>query len=779
MIQAEPPPTMKGAQYRFLWRIARGGMAELFVGEAASAGGVSRRVALKRILPKHAVDEEYLDMFMEEARLGLLLQHPNIVQTYDVVQSGDEFVIVMELLEGADLYQLKRKLRAAQKWLTLSQVLYIATSLLNALHYAHERSGTDGKPLGIVHRDVSPQNIFLTYDGSVKLLDFGIAKTMGAQEVRTESGILKGKVRYMSPEQCTGQAVDRRSDVYAVGVVLYQLLTGQVPHRGKTPIATMRAILEDAATPLHEMDTRLDAELSQLVLKAIAKLPEDRYTSAREMQLALQGYIDAHRLFVTAPAMAELVEGALGPRGTLEPIDHSEPGHTISSLPRERTPSNPQSNPSSLRPRVGGQILFESAAATVRRVGQTTVLELTGAIDERFDRSPFSGLLRGEVILDSSGVTRITSFGIRQLLTLFTEMHGYVNAVYHVRCSVQWMLQVAMIRNLLGGGKVLSFYAPYIDGADGRTFARLFQGAEAEDAVRRRRLPNVPSPSDPSRPAAFDDDPDVYLNFAPDLLAVPPRHLVPVLQFLDDQKKTPLDVELVVTDEGSELHIRTSLREERWRRAVRGLEGAVSIDLTAAPASSANEISRFLDALEAVSDDLSEVRFLGVPVLLVSQLSAYPLLQQISRVDSVQVACRCRGCGLDRRVCMPWTETNPGGVQRVGNCPQCGDVLSPVSELTNAASWGQTPVPAPLDRPRNQTPTSFETRTELPHNFEPEWDPSGAQHTLASRSSEPSLVHAHVEVPKAVGFVFAAAFGVVLLALAIAVYLFFFLGDSQ
>jgi len=199
----QPSPAPGRSQYRFLRRIATGGMAELYLGEVSGVGGVTKHVALKRMLPSHASDEEYLKMFLEEARLASTLQHPNIVQTYDVIQSGSELVMVMEFLEGADLQQFRRQAHAKGEVLTREQVLYVVRGVLSGLHYAHDRARPDGRNLqGIVHRDVSPQNVFLTYDGGVKLLDFGIAKST-QMSAATDSGVLKGKVLYMEQERPT------------------------------------------------------------------------------------------------------------------------------------------------------------------------------------------------------------------------------------------------------------------------------------------------------------------------------------------------------------------------------------------------------------------------------------------------------------------------------------------------------------------------------------------------------------------------------------------------
>jgi anti-anti-sigma regulatory factor len=775
MNRAEPSEPMIGAKYRSLSRIASGGMAELFLGEAVSAGGVSRKVALKRILPRHAEFEEYLQMFLEEARVASMLQHPNIVQTYDVVRDGDDYVIVMELLEGADLFQLRRRMHATRRAMTLSQVLYVTRSLLSGLHYAHERLNSDGTLLEIVHRDVSPQNIFLTFDGTVKLLDFGIAKAMAAPGGPTDSGVLKGKVRYMSPEQCTGQPLDRRADVYSVGVVLYQLLTGVAPHRGATPVQTMQRILEDEVVPLHEHDPRIDQVLNDIVLRALAKRRDDRFPTALDMQVELERYVEANGLFISAHSMTEFVEAVLGPRAEWVPGRHQERGGRGDG-PSARGPEGTQrASASGESARLSVQVLFECSTLQVKRIGGALVLALSGVIDEGFDRAAFVSLLRGEVIVDSSEVTRITSYGIRQLLQLFSEASGQITGLYHVGCSVPWMLQVAMIRNLLGGGRVLSFHAPYVDAGDGRSFAHLLRGEEAVDAVQHHRLPVVPSPSDPTLPATFDDEPAVYFAFEQDFLSEPPRHLVPVLRFHESQRRQPLDLELVVNASGSTLFVRAPLRDDRWRRAVLGLEGAVRIDLTDAPPPDEGDIADFLGTLDGMSDDLMELHLVGAPVRMVRALVGYPQLCSITQVESVAFGARCRACGAERRLCIPYTNAPSARAPAIDPCAKCGELLVPTDELIGSLPGvsGRTPSAVPRrEFYPTLTPVSVETRAR-------DGELAGAvgDTGVSSRSADTDPA-AHFAMPIEVGYLVATSFALATVALSVVAWMLMAYGAS-
>ena len=216
MLADRAPPARLG-RYEVLGSLARGGMAELFVARLAGIEGFSRRVVVKRVLPGLAGDREFVDMFLEEARLAATLEHRNIVQVHDIGHDEEGHFFAMELLQGSDVAHVLRALSPRRAELPLAIALEIARGACAGLHYAHERLGPGGAPLGLVHRDVSPQNLFVTFDGAVKLLDFGIAKAAHRiADSATRSGTLRGKLPYMSPEQCRGEVLDRRSDVFSL-----------------------------------------------------------------------------------------------------------------------------------------------------------------------------------------------------------------------------------------------------------------------------------------------------------------------------------------------------------------------------------------------------------------------------------------------------------------------------------------------------------------------------------------------------------------------------------
>jgi len=216
------------AEFEIIRRLGVGGMAEVFLAKKRGAEGTYKVLVVKRILPAHGSSRRFRAMFAEEAQLATRLNHPNIVQVYEFQDYGDEGQLLsMEYVEGPDLRRLSRAARAKEQRLPPYVAAYIIGEVAKGLHYAHERKDEGGTPLDIVHRDVSPQNILLSYEGGVKIADFGIAS---ANLFREEPGVLKGKTAFMSPEQARGERVDRRTDIYSLGVVFHELLSGRPLH---------------------------------------------------------------------------------------------------------------------------------------------------------------------------------------------------------------------------------------------------------------------------------------------------------------------------------------------------------------------------------------------------------------------------------------------------------------------------------------------------------------------------------------------------------------------
>jgi serine/threonine-protein kinase len=271
-------------RYRLLATLGRGGMADVYLGAAAGPAGFNKLVVIKR-LRSGTDDPALVEMFLDEARLAARLNHPNIVHTYEVEESPEGYLLVMEYLEGQSLRRMAKAMRAHEGRFDPVLAAHLIGDVLEGLHYVHEMRDYDGSPLGIVHRDVSPQNIFVTYDGTVKVLDFGIAKgALNATE--TQSGVLKGKVSYMAPEQVGGSAIDRRADIFSVGVVLWELLTGEKLFKGDM-MEALRSVMSSPIPVPSSLARDVPYELDDIVLKALARDPDDRFETALAMNKAL------------------------------------------------------------------------------------------------------------------------------------------------------------------------------------------------------------------------------------------------------------------------------------------------------------------------------------------------------------------------------------------------------------------------------------------------------------------------------------------------------------
>ena len=269
-------------------RIASGGMAQVHLGRLVGAVGFSRTVAIKRLLPHCATDAEIVPMFVDEARLAARIRHPNVVGTLDVVQEGDELLLVMEYVHGESLARLVSRARTRGIPVPPSIAVAIGISMLEGLHAAHEARSERGEPLGIVHRDVSPQNVIIGADGVARVVDFGIAKARGRIQT-TRDGQLKGKAGYIAPEQLRDTGLDRRVDVYAAAVVLWEVLAGRRLFEGDGAPAVMRSVLEQRVEPpSHFAATAIPRSLDDVIMRGLARTPADRFDTAREMAVALE-----------------------------------------------------------------------------------------------------------------------------------------------------------------------------------------------------------------------------------------------------------------------------------------------------------------------------------------------------------------------------------------------------------------------------------------------------------------------------------------------------------
>ena len=282
-------------RYQLLKKLATGGMAQIYLARQLGVQGFEKLLVVKRILPHLAENEDFITMFLDEARIAARLNHPNVVQIFDLGQQDDTFYIAMEYIHGEDVRKVWKQAERQGTAIPIPLICRIIIESCSGLDYAHKKADPGGRPLNIVHRDISPQNILVSFEGGVKVVDFGIAKAADQATV-TKSGVLKGKYSYMSPEQAQGRPVDARTDVFALGVVLYELLTATRLFKRANDIQTLNAVTECQIEPPSNVDSRLPKDLDPIVMRALAKNREDRYTDAREMQQALEDWVLKNKL---------------------------------------------------------------------------------------------------------------------------------------------------------------------------------------------------------------------------------------------------------------------------------------------------------------------------------------------------------------------------------------------------------------------------------------------------------------------------------------------------
>src|SRR5579863_8775565 len=317
------------AEFEIVRRLGAGGMAEVFLAKKQGAEGTYKVLVLKRILPMHGGSRRFRSMFIEEARLATRLNHPNVVQVYELQDFGDEgLLLAMEYVEGCDLGRLMSGARSKATRIPPWVGAWVIAEASKGLHYAHEKKDEAGQPLEIVHRDVSPQNILLSSEGGVKIADFGIAS---ARVLTEDKGVLKGKFGYMSPEQARGESVDRRSDLYALGVILWEVLAGRPIHGGLGGEALLDIVRSGIIEPPSTHAEGIPAELEQIALKALGPAREDRYATGREMAAAIGRAIAKQGELIDAGAL----ETALGQLATR--TADSEPPSSRPHDSRERS----------------------------------------------------------------------------------------------------------------------------------------------------------------------------------------------------------------------------------------------------------------------------------------------------------------------------------------------------------------------------------------------------------------------------------------------------------
>jgi serine/threonine protein kinase len=294
-------------RYELLKRLAGGGMGEVYLARQRGLDGFQKLLVIKTLLPHLCEDEEFITMFKDEARLTAQLIHPNVCQVFEFDKVENTYYIAMEYLRGEDLRRLFRACDQAAKPLRVPLICRIIADAAAGLDFAHSLRDHEGNPYGIVHRDISPQNILVTFEGGVKVIDFGVAKAAGrAQHTRT--GALKGKYSYMSPEQVMGKHVDHRTDIFALGVVLHELLTGKRLFKADSDVETLERVRQTKVLPPSALNPQVPQSLDGIVMHALTREPDERFQSAQEMRLALEDWLIQGRMSASNAHLAEFLK---------------------------------------------------------------------------------------------------------------------------------------------------------------------------------------------------------------------------------------------------------------------------------------------------------------------------------------------------------------------------------------------------------------------------------------------------------------------------------------
>jgi serine/threonine-protein kinase len=360
--EIQPGQTL--GRYEFLVPIAEGGMASVWAARLKGSRGFSKTVAVKTMLPSVSDDPQFEQMFLDEAQIASRIRHPNVVEILDLGEQDEVLYLVMEWVDGEPLSNLRRA-AAKHGGIPRAIALRVVADACSGLHAAHEMKDDGGQPVGLVHRDISPQNILITFGGDVKIVDFGVAKAAGRSTGQTIAGQVKGKPPYMSPEQALGEAVDRRTDVFALGIILYQLTTGKHPFRGESDLVTLQNIVSDKpiVSP-RALDRQYPRELEVVVMKALDRKRDRRFQTCAEFEAAIEDVFEKAVPRSRNDEVGKFMQDMLGSRGEAR-----------------------------------RKALADSVrAADERTAGRRSFAELTGAPGEVSSLTPTSGLMPAQVM---------------------------------------------------------------------------------------------------------------------------------------------------------------------------------------------------------------------------------------------------------------------------------------------------------------------------------------------------------------------------------------------
>lgn len=695
--------------YELSARIAKGGMAEIWVAANVGRRGpdVERVCVVKRLLPQFATNEEHIQMFLEEGKLATAFDHPNIVRTFDFGTGGvgGEPYLAMEYLHGEDLRTVLRTLKKAGQRLPLEQAITIVRRVAEGLHHAHEARSRSGDALQVVHRDVSPHNVLLTFDGQVKVVDFGIAKST-SRSWETKHGTLKGKVPYMSPEQIKARKVDRRTDIYSAGVMLYELVLGKRPYvlSASGDFAQMMAIARHDVLPPADVDPAIEPALERIILQAIAYDPKDRYPSFDRLVADLDAFARAKSIDMSSASLARFMASVFGARvdAWRAAISDDDALTHVIALEEARALQDPEEEEEATDVAAEEPLPISGsspAVAALVSVGDVSVVTLRGKIDEHFEGAQLGRALRGTVLIDLEGVDRVTSFGVREWIELTKALASHTGDVWLARCSEPIVTQMAHIRSFPGTTKLLSFAAPFLCNACGHGWSTFLDCERDAAWFGDGQAPVHAVVACPRCGGAgrLDDDP-AFLSFAAPYAGAPvPAAVRNVLATIEAAAKGSRDwIEKLVSEEETRLRILGDVDPQvRWPRLLDGVEGRLVVEFRGAPRVPKEAAAALVRALRGRGREVATIELVEAPLAVHEALAGDTRI----RVKSVLVEGACAGCNAARNGLVSGAELvaarQEGRAPRV-TCRRCDGPLDVTALLPAVVVNAGSARPAPL-----------------------------------------------------------------------------------
>lgn len=681
--------------YHLLNKVAAGGMAEVFLARATTDEAL---VIVKRMLPQFAHLPEYVEMFFDEGRVVSLLRHPNIVRMREFGFQDELPFLAMEYLPGVDLHKLLKQLRVKHERMPLQVALYIVACMCAGLHHTHEACSIDGRPMGIIHRDISPQNVVLTVAGGVKLIDFGIAKSV-EREHETKGGTLKGKVRYMSPEQLRGVELDRRSDVYSVGVLLYELAVGHSPYIDEQtkgdPVGEfglMMAVTRNSVLP----PAGIAPELAHIIVKAMAPTPAERYQSCAELLLELEAVAQRFGWPLEAVALARVLKAQFGDLSALpaslgasgavddDPYDSAE----IEAATQARVEPTVVAPPSvamlqarlqaTPAPSRSSLLHAKPISATMRVAGAdgVHVIVLASNADAAHEQVQNAVGMSGALLFDFGQVTRFPQESIKAWLDFHDVMATRRDCeIYFSSCGPALVKQAARARSLLGEAHLVSLGMPCLCLTCGEHFDHVVDCEHDVAVLQGPLLTSVMCPFCGGR-ATVDDDTSFRVATARYWGRPVPAAIRKAMADVAGQRRELETIEKTIDGQHTQIRVRKTIdRQLRWPRLFDGLEGDVTLDLALASLDDA-ALDGLRRALPDVTANVASVTLCGIPAALLAK--PLPSASNL-RVESVACRCFCRVCDA-YRLCVvaapAWQAMVAKGRIAIA-CPGCRTELRP------------------------------------------------------------------------------------------------------